>query len=139
MLLLCRLSHNIPVLVTPALLQVRVGVPVSDFATKGMRTAQLTPQTRVAPAKYGIPEPVEPVWLPEDQITHVFVPLLVVDRAGHRIGYGGGFYDRFLATLRQPLHKIGLSLEAPIPAIPELHSYDLPLDACVTPEGVVRF
>ncbi len=72
-------------------------------------------------------------------IDWVLVPLLAFDRRGHRVGYGKGFYDRFLAGCRSDARKIGLSLFAPVVAIDDIGSQDVALDAVVTPDRVWTF
>lgn len=70
----------------------------------------------------------------------LLVPLLAVDRAGWRLGYGGGFYDRTLAALRaaKPIIAIGLAYDAQVvDAVPHL-DYDEPLDWVLTPSGALR-
>jgi 5-formyltetrahydrofolate cyclo-ligase len=70
----------------------------------------------------------------------LLVPLLAVDRAGWRLGYGGGFYDRTLARLRsaKPIIAIGLAYDAQIvDDVPHL-DYDEPLDWVLTPSGALR-
>lgn len=89
--------------------------------------------------KYGIPEPqFGEVILPE-AIDLVLVPLLVFDRKGQRLGYGAGYYDRFLAACRPDCIKIGLSLAPPLDEIPFVEAHDIPMDYCITPLGVYSF
>ncbi|WP_082190326.1 5-formyltetrahydrofolate cyclo-ligase [Frateuria defendens] len=58
----------------------------------------------IEPNRYGIPEPVAPhAWFAPFQLDLVLVPLLGFDRRGHRLGYGGGWYDRSFAFLREQL------------------------------------
>ena len=69
----------------------------------------------------------------------VFIPLLAYDAKGHRIGYGKGFYDRFLQQCKPETLKIGLSFfEAETSIIP--HEFtDISLDFCVHPKGIYQF
>ena len=69
----------------------------------------------------------------------VIMPLLGFDREGTRLGYGGGYYDRTLASLRKRPRIIGYAFAAQeLPHIPR-QPHDLPLDAVVTEAGVRRF
>ncbi len=69
----------------------------------------------------------------------VFIPLLVCDRKGNRIGYGKGFYDRFLKECRSDVQKIGISHFPPLADVIPADDWDIPLDALVTPNGIFRF
>ena len=67
----------------------------------------------------------------------LLVPLLAFDRSGHRLGYGGGFYDRTLRRLRslKPVVAVGLAYASQeVDAVPHL-DYDERLDWVLTPEG----
>jgi 5-formyltetrahydrofolate cyclo-ligase len=68
-----------------------------------LRFAPWTPGAPIAPNRYGIPEPVAEAVdrVPADEIDVVLVPLLGFDRTGHRLGFGGGYYDRTFAYLRE--------------------------------------
>jgi 5-formyltetrahydrofolate cyclo-ligase len=68
----------------------------------------------------------------------VLVPLVIVDKKGNRIGYGQGYYDRYLASLKNSVLKIGLSLEEPVEEIIAEH-FDVPVNYCVTPSEVYKF
>lgn len=87
----------------------------------------------------GIPEAKHNRTINPDQIDLVLVPLLAFDRAGHRIGYGGGFYDRFLADCKPETLKVGLSLFPPLDEMIHHHEYDIPLDRCITPGQTFNF
>lgn len=69
----------------------------------------------------------------------LIVPLLAFDRAGQRLGYGGGFYDRTLAGLRAqgPRLAIGLAFAAQEVASVPCEATDAPLDLIVTEAGVI--
>ena len=88
--------------------------------------------------EWGIPVPQESVRVTTTKIQVVFVPLLAYDKSGHRLGFGKGFYDRFLASLEQPVLKLGLSFFAPEEVIP-VEYHDIPLDFCITPEQILKF
>ncbi|WP_430614785.1 5-formyltetrahydrofolate cyclo-ligase [Flavobacterium sp. JP2137] len=111
----------------------------SDFSDGSMTHYLLTDNTRIEKNAYHIPEPVGGISVAADQIDVVFIPLLAFDQTGQRVGYGKGFYDRFLALCRPDVVKIGLSLFEAEVAINDPLSTDIPLDYCVTPQGVYTF
>lgn len=86
---------------------------------------------------YGTSEPPQdaPIITPN----LLLVPLLAFDRAGYRLGYGGGFYDRTLAGLRpHGVVAIGIAYAGQeIPQVPR-ESHDAPLDGIVTESGVIE-
>lgn len=89
--------------------------------------------------RFGIPEPIHAAHCNEKQIDVVFVPLLVADQTGQRVGYGKGYYDVFLSKCRKDVIKVGLSFFEPIQKIEDTRVEDVPLDFLVTPSGGVRF
>jgi 5-formyltetrahydrofolate cyclo-ligase len=118
---------------------VQVAVSIANAADSSMTHFILTPDTQLQENQWGIPEPTNAVPLPESEISKVLVPLLAYDLNGHRVGYGKGFYDRFMALLPQTCQKLGLALGPPLEHIDDLHAYDLTLDAVITPEKVWNF
>lgn len=87
---------------------------------------------------WGIREPDDTA--PEVEPDVVLVPLLAFDRTGHRLGYGGGFYDRSLRRLRSRKSIVAVGLAFPdqeVDAVPHL-DYDERLDWVLTPEGPIR-
>ena len=99
----------------------------------------LTDQTPFQKNSLGIPEPVSGIQIEPSKIDVVFVPLLAFDNKGNRIGYGKGYYDRFLARCKPECIKIGLSFyEVEQDSFP-MEATDIPLDYCVTPEQLYRF
>lgn len=116
-----------------------VVVSRSDFETCTMLHYLLTDNTKLAVSAYGIPEPVDGLEVPPAKIDVVFVPLLAFDNNGHRVGYGKGFYDRFLSECRPDVVKVGLSFfEASEGEIPH-DDTDVALNFCVTPQRVYSF
>lgn len=111
----------------------------SDFETCTMVHYLLTDNTKLKLSSYGIPEPIDGIEVPSRKIDVVFVPLLAYDNQGHRVGYGKGFYDRFLAECKPDVIKIGLSFFEPEEDSIPHNSTDIALDYCVTPEKVYAF
>ena len=69
----------------------------------------------------------------------VLLPLLAFDEKGNRVGYGGGFYDRFIAQLPEKTQLIGLSLFEPVEEIKDLNTFDKRMQVCITPEEIYYF
>lgn len=88
---------------------------------------------------WGIPEPQNGQTVSSGEIDAVLIPLLAFDIHGNRVGYGKGFYDRFLAECRPETIKTGLSLFDAEPAITGVDAFDIPLDYCITPQQIWRF
>ena len=99
----------------------------------------LSNETRLKANRWGIPEPVEGYLIDPELIDVVFVPLLVFDKIGHRVGYGKGFYDRFLKSCREDTVKVGLCYFDPVGEISDIHPEDVLLDYCVTPKEIYSF
>ncbi|MGB0366917.1 MAG: 5-formyltetrahydrofolate cyclo-ligase [Flavobacteriaceae bacterium] len=98
----------------------------------------LTDATPLKPNPFGISEPIGGIAVLPATIEVVFVPLLAYDFHGNRIGYGKGFYDRFLAKCTQDTLFVGLSFFPPEKEVPS-EDTDIPLHYCVTPEKVYSF
>ncbi|RYZ27704.1 MAG: 5-formyltetrahydrofolate cyclo-ligase, partial [Chitinophagaceae bacterium] len=73
------------------------------------------------------------------EIDLVVVPLLTFDKKGYRVGYGKGFYDRFLHQCKKDCIKIGLSYFDPIEAVDDANEFDVTLDFCITPQKAYVF
>ena len=92
-----------------------------------MRFLYLNDLTRVAKSNMGIPEPVADEPVADDETALVLMPGLAFDEAGHRIGYGGGFYDKFLA--QEPNHPtLALCYEFQMLPYLETEEFDIPVD-----------
>lgn len=92
-----------------------------------MKFLYLDDLTKVSKGYAGIPEPIADEPVADDETALVLMPGLAFDPAGHRIGYGGGFYDKFLAA--EPNHPT-LALCYEFQMLPELHTeeHDIPVD-----------
>ena len=105
----------------------RVAVP--KVFGDAMKFIYITDFTKVEKGYAGIPEPIANTPVADDPTALVLMPGLAFDRAGHRIGYGGGFYDKFLAT--EPEHPtIALCYEFQMLPTIETEAFDIPVD-CV--------
>ncbi len=111
----------------------------SDFETREMLHFLLTDNTKIVKNEYNIPEPVNGLPVPTEMIDVVFVPLLGYDKQGNRVGYGKGFYDKFLSQCKPDVIKIGLSFFEPEEQIDDVLEIDVKLDFCVTCEEVISF
>lgn len=114
-------------------------VSKSDFETRGMSHFLLTDNTRIKKNEYNIPEPVNGLSVPSATIDVVFVPLLAFDLLGNRVGYGKGFYDKFLAECKPETVKIGLSFFEAEDKIEDVFESDVKLDYCVTSLKIYTF
>ncbi|MCA8933841.1 MAG: 5-formyltetrahydrofolate cyclo-ligase [Rhodospirillaceae bacterium] len=117
----------------------RIALPVVTGAGQPLVFRAWAPGAPLVPAPFGtrVPPETAEVLVPDV----VLVPMLAFDRRGYRLGYGGGFYDRTLTGLREAnefLLALGLAYaEQEVPRLPT-EDHDAPLDAIVTPDGVVR-
>lgn len=84
-------------------------------------------------------EPVETDVVQPEDIDIVLVPMLVCDVQGNRVGFGKGYYDRYLSRCRPDCLKVGLPYFAPVDLIEDANEFDVPLDFCITPEKVYVF
>lgn len=95
-----------------------------------MRFIYMTDLSAVEKGYAGIPEPIADGPVADDETALVLMPGMAFDPAGHRIGYGGGFYDKFLA--REPDHPT-LALCYDFQVLPHLETeeFDIPVDAVI--------
>lgn len=68
----------------------------------------------------------------------ILIPLLIFDHAGERLGYGGGYYDRFLSDVPSTVHKVGLSLSGGVDELVVSEPHDIKLDWIVTPYETIK-
>jgi 5-formyltetrahydrofolate cyclo-ligase len=114
-------------------------VPRVNFATGEIESLKFSPETKTARNVWQIDEPTHDETVEAELIDLVLVPLVCFDRRGFRVGYGKGFYDRFLARCRADCRKIGLDFFGPVEEISDADRFDIPLDACITPDRIWNF
>lgn len=117
----------------------KIVVPKSDLQ-KNIMTHYVLGEQALMKNKWGIVEPEGSTnQVAVGLIDAVLLPLLSFDMEGNRVGYGKGYYDRFLSECRPDIRKIGLSLFDPVDKIIDREAHDIPLDSCVTPEKIWVF
>jgi 5-formyltetrahydrofolate cyclo-ligase len=116
-----------------------VVISKSDFETLEMTHFLLTDNTKIKKNEYNIPEPINGLEVPVSKIDVVFIPLLAFDKTGNRVGYGKGFYDKFLSNCKLETIKIGLSFFEPEELISDVFENDIKLNYCVTPNKTYKF
>lgn len=114
-------------------------VPKSDLTNNIMTHHLLDSEQELISNKWGINEPAAGKLIKEQLIDMVLLPLLAFDMGGTRVGYGKGYYDRFLVNCKPDVRKIGLSLFDPVDKIIDGESHDIPLDFCITPNKTWDF
>ncbi|MGF1922942.1 MAG: 5-formyltetrahydrofolate cyclo-ligase [Bacteroidia bacterium] len=115
---------------------IEIMVPKADFATGMLSSYIYSGNGDLKLSQHLIPEPQQ-ASLTTTHPDMVLVPLLAFDLRGYRVGYGKGFYDRFLQGLSAV--KVGLSFFGPITEINDVHLNDVRLDKCVLPDKVIAF
>jgi 5-formyltetrahydrofolate cyclo-ligase len=113
--------------------------PKSNIVDGTMQAMQTNDDTRFRKNEYGLYEPEDGTMVNPAGLDMVFVPLLTFDKRGFRIGYGKGFYDRYLAQCRKECVKIGFSYFEPLDEVDDAGLFDVPLNLCVTPTTVYVF
>lgn len=117
-----------------------VCAPITIPEERRMIPVRLTSLEDVQIGAYDIREPIfaEERVVDIEDIDVVILPGVGFDREGGRLGYGGGYYDRFLPRLREDAKKIAVAFELQVlPHVP-LEAHDMPLDALVTERGLWR-
>jgi 5-formyltetrahydrofolate cyclo-ligase len=117
----------------------QIAYPVADFDTTTMQVMLVNDDTDFKKNKYGIAEPVNGTLIAATDPDMIFVPSLVFDEQGYRIGYGKGFYDRFLPACREDSIKVGFSYFEPVTAIKDINQFDVPLTTGITPGEIYEF
>ncbi|MBN9297433.1 MAG: 5-formyltetrahydrofolate cyclo-ligase [Filimonas sp.] len=125
------LRHMIPGL--------QIAYPVVDPTTETMQAVLINEETVYHTNHYGITEPTGGAIVPPAQIDLVFAPMLICDQQGYRVGYGKGYYDKFLESSHEHVLTIGFSYFEPVENIADTQSFDVPLSYCVTPTTIYEF
>lgn len=119
--------------------ELKICYPVADFSTGIMQAVATDIDTAFTQKELNIYEPDAGEMMAPGDVDMIFVPLLAVDRDGYRVGYGKGFYDKYLAGCRPDCIKAGFSYFEPFDNLEDRDGFDVPLDLCITPYNVYVF
>jgi 5-formyltetrahydrofolate cyclo-ligase len=114
-------------------------VPIIERETGTLRLSYIKSADVLVESTFRVPEPIGNE-IPADPsvIATVIIPMIAFDRRGNRLGYGAGYYDRFLAA-NPRVRKIGIAFSCQeTEGIPE-DSFDIRMDCVVTEEGILWF
>ena len=117
----------------------KVVVPKIDIHSGKMHHFHFDETAELINNAYGIDEPDSGNKVAEQEIDLALVPLLAFDRNGFRVGYGKGYYDKFLSKCRKDTIKIGLSFFEPVDEIEDINQFDISLNYCITPQQLFIF
>lgn len=117
---------------------IRVIVPIIERETTSLRLSYLDDPSVLAPSTFNVPEPVgnELPASPRD-VQLVIIPIVAFDRRGDRLGYGAGYYDRFLSGNRD-IPKIGLAFACQEAGFIPSDENDVRMDAIITEDAIIR-
>ncbi|HEY3875662.1 MAG TPA: 5-formyltetrahydrofolate cyclo-ligase [Candidatus Kapabacteria bacterium] len=119
---------------------IRITVPIVEASATSriLGHSEITSLSSLARGPFGLAEPTERNSISLETLDAVIVPLVAFDRTGTRLGYGLGFYDRFLRSLPASVERIGLAFQMQeVPYIPAF-THDERLDAILTEHEIIR-
>ena len=112
----------------------RIVVSKCNFKDNTLSHFYLEENTVISLNKFGVLEPVAAELVEENKLDLIFIPMLISDDKKFRVGYGKGFYDRFLLNCRKDAKFIGLNFFPPITAIEDKNEFDIPLHQVIYPK-----
>ena len=118
---------------------IKILYPKADFENLELEAIEVDADTAFQKNARNIHEPMDGIVMDAGVIDLVFVPLLIFDKQGYRIGYGKGFYDKYLPKCRPDCLKLGFCYFDPIQKIEGTRDFDVPLNLCITPQKVYVF
>jgi 5-formyltetrahydrofolate cyclo-ligase len=113
--------------------------PKVNRGEKTMEAVLVNEDTAFQKGQFNVPEPISDHIATPESFDMVFVPLLICDLQGYRVGYGKGFYDKFLKHCRKDCIRIGFMYFEPVAEITDREHFDVPLDICITPQNIYVF
>ncbi len=118
---------------------IQTAAPRIELETGELHSFVFNSETKFVENTWGVNEPSEGEIVEAKSLDLVIVPLLCFDESGFRVGYGKGFYDKFLAQCRPDCMKVGLSFFPPVDRIDDAAEFDVKIDQCITPDEILAF
>ena len=112
----------------------RIVISKCNFKDNTLSHFYLEENTVISLNKFGVLEPLAAELVEENKLDLIFIPMLISDDKKFRVGYGKGFYDRFLSNCRKDAKFIGLNFFSPIKAIEDKNEFDIPLHQVIYPK-----
>ena len=115
-------------------------VPVTFHENRIMKPSKVLDFNELAPGYYNILTPKEEFirYIDPSEIDLIIVPGAVFDRDGYRVGYGGGYYDRFLSKIDKTVPKIAIAFELQIIEKVPREDFDIPVDFIATEKEIIQ-
>jgi len=132
-------THNVSEFLHFVIPDLQLAYPRTNFSSSQMDAIAVNDDTIYITNDYGITEPEDGKTIDPKAIDLILVPLLIFDKKGFRVGYGKGFYDKYLSQCREDVIKVGFSYFDAIDRIDDTNEYDIPLNLCITPDIIYEF
>ena len=115
----------------------QIVVPVT-LSNRQMRFAYWNSETEFRKNPFGVEEPINPIWVNEEEIDLVIVPGLAYSKKGERLGFGGGYYDCFLSQGKYDTVSLAYMEQVYETALWNTEEFDIPVEWLITTEGVIH-
>lgn len=119
----------------------KIIIPISLIESKKLLLSELKDYDKeLTTGAYGILEPKKKYIreVTPEILDLIIVPGVVFDKRGYRIGYGGGYYDRFLLNINKSVPKVALAFDFQIVEKINEEKHDIPVDYIITEKGIIK-
>lgn len=118
---------------------IQICYPAANAENFSITAFAVDDDLEIGEGPYNIPQPIAGNIIASENIDLIFVPLLSFDKKGFRVGYGKGYYDRFITRCKPNIITVGLSFFDAVESISDTNPFDIPLTHCITPNQVYVF